>query len=101
MLEQNEVQQKIKQEIWSILDASLKSHIQERFPEQYLKYMIRLNQVLKMDSDIVQNDSTSAAESGPERIWVILGSSQISEPSLVQKIHLLHKSLQIFVHVLH
>jgi hypothetical protein len=47
-------------EIWSILEASLKSHIQERLAKQYQKYMIRLNQVLKMGWDIVQNDSTTA-----------------------------------------
>ena len=40
---------------------NLKSQIQERLPEQYQKCMIGLNQVLKMGWDIVQNDSTTAA----------------------------------------
>ena len=40
---------------------NLKSHIQERLPEQYQKCMIGLNQVLKMGWDIVHNDSSTAA----------------------------------------
>jgi hypothetical protein len=40
---------------------NLKLHIQERLPEQYQKCMIGLNQVLKMGWDIVQNDSSTAA----------------------------------------
>jgi hypothetical protein len=52
------VQQKIKQEIWSILESK---HIQERLPGQYQKCMIGLNQMLKMGWDIVQHDSSTAA----------------------------------------
>jgi hypothetical protein len=44
VLEQNEVQQKIKQEIWSILESKLKSHIQERLSEQY-QVLIGLNRI--------------------------------------------------------
>ena len=40
---------------------NLKSHIQERLPEQYQKCMIGLNQVLKMGWDIVHNDSSTVA----------------------------------------
>jgi hypothetical protein len=40
---------------------NLKSHIQERLPEQYQKSMIGLNQVLKMGWDIVHNDSSTSA----------------------------------------
>ena len=40
---------------------NLKSHIQERLPEQYQKCMIGLNQVLKMGWDIVHNDFSTAA----------------------------------------
>ena len=40
---------------------NLKSHIQERIPEQYQKCMIGLNQVLKMGWDIVHNNSSTAA----------------------------------------
>jgi hypothetical protein len=40
---------------------NLKSHIQERLPEQYQKCIIGLNQVLKMGWDIVHNDSITAA----------------------------------------
>src|SRR5215207_10953228 len=40
---------------------NLKSHIQERLPEQYQKCINGLNQVLKMGWNIVHSDSSSAA----------------------------------------
>jgi len=40
---------------------NLKTHIQERLPEQYQKCMNGLNQVLKIGWNIVQSDSSSAA----------------------------------------
>jgi hypothetical protein len=40
---------------------NLKSHIQERLPEQYQKCMNGLNQVLKIGWNIVNTDSSTAA----------------------------------------
>ena len=40
---------------------NLKSHIQERLPEQYQKCINGLNQVLKIGWNIVNSDSSSAA----------------------------------------
>jgi uncharacterized protein YerC len=40
---------------------NLKIHVQERLPEQYQKCINGLNQVLKMGWNIVNNDSSSAA----------------------------------------
>jgi DNA-binding transcriptional regulator LsrR (DeoR family) len=38
---------------------NLKTHIQEKLPEEYQKCMTGINQVLKISWDIVHNDSTS------------------------------------------
>jgi hypothetical protein len=38
---------------------NLKSHIQDRLPEEYQKCMVGINQVLKISWDIVHNDSTN------------------------------------------
>jgi len=38
---------------------NLKTHIQEKLPEEYQKCMVRINQVLKISWDIVHNDSTN------------------------------------------
>jgi hypothetical protein len=40
---------------------NLKSHVQERLPEQYQKCINGLNQVLKIGWNIVNSDSSSAA----------------------------------------
>jgi hypothetical protein len=40
---------------------NLKSHVQDRLPDQYQKCMNGLNQVLKIGWNIVQSDSSSAA----------------------------------------
>jgi hypothetical protein len=40
---------------------NLKSHVQDRLPDQYQKCMNGLNQVLKIVWNIVQSDSSSAA----------------------------------------
>ena len=40
---------------------NLKTHIQQRLPEQYQKCMTGLNQVLKVGWDIVHSDSSSPA----------------------------------------
>jgi hypothetical protein len=40
---------------------NLKTHINQRLPEEYQKCMTGLNQVLKMGWDIVHSDSSTAA----------------------------------------
>ena len=40
---------------------NLKSHVQDRLPDQYQKCMNGLNQVLKIGWNIIQSDSSSAA----------------------------------------
>jgi hypothetical protein len=46
-------------EIWNTLENKLKSHIQDKLPEENQKCMVGINQVLKISWAIVHNDSTN------------------------------------------